>query len=161
MPVEFVATQQAERYGRFVGEPNPEQLAKYFHLDETDLRRISRRHADHNTLGSAVQLGTVRFLGTFLSQYTDVPLDAVAYLARQLNVADVQCLRRYRDDVRWRHLADIKRHYGYQDFSEPVHVYRLVRWLYTRATIGAESPSVLFDHATSWLIEHKIRRLSP
>ena len=156
MPVDFLTTAQEQRYGRFAGEPTWEQLAKYFHLDETDRRRISRRHRNHNKLGFAVQLATVRFLGTFLAQPTEVPSGAVTYLARQLEIPDPDCLRQYRDDARWRHVLEIRESYGYRELGDPRQVFHLVRWLYTRASLSAEGPSVLFDHATRWLVEQKI-----
>ena len=43
----------------------------------------------------AVQLGTVRLLGTFLSDPLDVPGEAVAYVAEQLRIADPSCFARY------------------------------------------------------------------
>ena len=44
----------------------------------------------------------------------------------------------------------------YQDFnSQPEH-WRLVRWLYQRATLSAESPNLLFDLATARLVQRKI-----
>jgi Domain of unknown function (DUF4158) len=47
-------------------------------------------------------------------------------------------------------------HYSYRDFnSQPEH-WRLVRWLYQRATLSAESPSLLFDLATARLVQRKI-----
>jgi TnpA family transposase len=156
MPVDFLTAAQEQRYGRFAGEPTPQQLAKYFHLDETDRRRISRRHGDHNKLGFAAQLGTVRFLGTFLAQPTEVPRGALMYLALQLGISDPGCIRHYQDDARWRHVEEIRESYGYRELTESPQVFRLVRWLYTRASVSAERPSVLFDHATAWLVEHKV-----
>ena len=46
--------------------------------------------------------------------------------------------------------------YGYQDFSAQPGHWRLVRWLYQRAWIGAESPSMMFDLTTARLVEQKI-----
>jgi hypothetical protein len=58
MPAEFLTKEQEERYGRFCEAPNPEQLTKYFWLDDQD-------HSVKSKFGSYVlekfhngQLGT-------------------------------------------------------------------------------------------------------
>ena len=157
MPVEFLSAEQEKRYGHYVGEPSPEQLAKYFYLDNVDFKLIKERRGNHNRLGLALQLCTVRFLGTFLTDPTDVPVVVIEFLAKQLGINDTTSLERYRNsETRWEHTALIKQSYGYQDFhAQPSH-WKLVRWLYQRSIISTESQSLLFDLTTARLVERKI-----
>jgi len=158
MPVDFVTVEQERRYGRFNGEPSEAQLSKYFYVSETDFDLIRQRRGDQNRLGFALQICTVRFLGTFLANPIDVPPGAVAFVAAQLGITDLSCLPRYleRETTHREHAGEIQRSYEYQDFiDQPAH-FQLVRWLYTRAWLTAERPSVLFDLATARLVDRKI-----
>ena len=77
MPVSFLTAVQKQRYGRYTGELTAAQLAQHFHFDESDRRHIAQRRHPHNRLGFAVPWGTVRFLGTFLLDPTQVPRSVV------------------------------------------------------------------------------------
>jgi Domain of unknown function (DUF4158) len=95
MPTEFLSDEQEQAYGHYVGTPSTQQLSRYFHLDDADRERVNEGRGADNKLGFAVQLTTVRFLGTFLAEPTDVPSDVVAYVAAQLGIRDVACLADY------------------------------------------------------------------
>ena len=157
MPVSFLTADQERRYGGYAGEPSSEQLARYFHLDDADRELVAAKRWDHMRLGYAAQLGTVRFLGTFLDDPTAVPAGVAADLARQLGVTDPRCLARYREGgVRWQHAREIRSRYGYREFTDPTAGFRLVRWLYALCWTGTDRPSVLFDRATAWLVAERV-----
>jgi len=139
MPVEFLTKAQEQRYGRYTTDPSEAQLARYFHFSDTDIKLIAQRRGEINRLGFALQLGTVRFLGTFLTNPTDVPPVVVDYLAKQLGMTDTEGWSSYGTSrTHFDHAAEIKHFYGYRDFSSPSESFRLVRWLYTRAWVSNE-----------------------
>ena len=119
---------------------------------------IGTRRGDENRLGFAIQLGTVRFLGTFLPCPAEVPEGVVRFVASQLEIRDATASRRYsrRTATHREHASEIQGRYGYRPSSDPVESFKLVRWLYARATLSAERPSVLFDLATARLVERKV-----
>ncbi|MGW4280822.1 DUF4158 domain-containing protein [Nocardia sp. NPDC004750] len=63
---------QVAAYERFVGDLTRSELGGFFLLDSTALDLIADKRGPHNRLGAALQVGTVRFLGHFL---TEDPLD--------------------------------------------------------------------------------------
>ncbi len=101
-------------YGLYGGEPSQAQLDRYFHLDAGDRELVDARRGAHNRLGFALQLGTVRFLGRFLADPTDMPAPVVVYLAAQLDIDDPDVLKGYarRQSTQWEHAEQIRRAYG-------------------------------------------------
>jgi hypothetical protein len=153
VPVDFLSAAQIASYGRYGEAPSARQLERFFHFDDRDRERIAGRRGDHNRLGFAVQLATVRFLGTFLAH----PAVVAATLARELAV-DPGRLAGYarRGQTHREHAGEIQRVYGYRDFSDPSAQGELTAWLHARTWTTAERPSVLFDLATARLIEAKV-----
>jgi hypothetical protein len=148
MPVEFLTSEQEAQYGHYAGSPSAKQLALCFHLDDGDLMYIKALHEDDTRLGFAVQLGTTRFLGTFLSDLTEVPDNVVEHMARQLNV-DASLWQEYSERSQRRHKKKIRELYGFEDFHQSQKPFFLLRHLYARAWLTAEKHLVLFDFATA------------
>ena len=95
MPVKFLTETQKKHYGRLTGELSPVELARYFHMDDKDRALINKRRGNHNRLGFGLQLGTVRYLGTFLPNPIDVPDGIIDFVACQINITKADGLIRY------------------------------------------------------------------
>ncbi len=157
MPVYFLTAEQRANYGRYTSEPTSEDLTRYFYLDDSDYQRIMNKRGEHNRLGFAIQLTSLRYLGRFLDDCAKVPNKVVDVVARQLEIADTTCLSMYNDQrQRLRHIEEICQHYGYHEFHDPLVGFRFTRWIYTHCWTGTDRPSVLFERATTWLLAHKI-----
>ena len=156
MPVSFLTDQQQRRYGHYVGELTADQLAHDFHRDDAD-RELTSCAGASSPSWLALQLGTGRYLGTFLENPAETPPGVVAYVARQVGIADPACFAQYcAGEQRWEHAAELRRRYGYRDFASGTVQWRLNRWLYALCWSGTDRPSLLFDRATTWLLMHQV-----
>ncbi|MGI8412738.1 MAG: DUF4158 domain-containing protein [Solirubrobacteraceae bacterium] len=151
MPVEFLSDAEAAGYGRYDGGPSREELERVFFLDDADRALIARRRGEHNRLGFALQLATVRWLGVFLPDPTDVPTVVLEYLARQLQVEDLSCVGRYleRRPTRFDHAEEIKLACGLSEFAQARSEFE--DWVAARAWMTGEGPKAIFADAVGWL----------
>lgn len=93
-------------------------LGRWCHMSEADLALIDRRRQPGTRLGFAVQLATVRAIGTFLPDPDAVPGPVVASIAGQLDIDDPGLLASYsKSPARWQHTGEIRERYGYVDFA--------------------------------------------
>lgn len=157
MPVSFLSQVQRDSFGRFTGNPSPEELGKYFYLSDDELKLISEKRGSYSRLGFAVQYTTVRFLGTFLDDPADVPPAVIQTLSQQLGIRNPECISRYKENrLHHAHANEIRIQSNYKDFTDPMVGIRLGRWLYTLCWTGTERPSVLFERGHDWMLTHKV-----
>ena len=157
MAVSFLTAAQRDRYGRYPDVVTPNDLSRCFHLSDDDRAQIMSCRGHHNRLGFALQLSTVRYLGTFLDDPIAVPSSVLQSLSHQLDIHTLDGLQSYRNgEQREEHVTKIRKRYGYGDITEPRVGFRMTRWLYGVCWTGTERLSALFDRATAWLLAHKI-----
>ena len=157
MAVSFLTTAQRDRYGRYPDVVTPNDLSRCFHLSDDDRAQIMSCRGHHNRLGFALQLSTVRYLGTFLDDPIAVPSSVLQSLSQQLAIHTLDGLQSYRKgEQREEHVTKIRKRYGYGDITEPRVGFRMTRWLYGVCWTGTERLGALFDRATAWLLAHKI-----
>jgi len=120
MPVEFLTDDEAAAYGRYGAAPSQAELERVFFLDDEDQALIGLRRGDHMKAGFALQLVTVRWIGTFLEDPLDVPGAVLDFVAGQLGLADPSLVKKYAERVKTKsdHQQEIRRAYGLRDFAE-------------------------------------------
>ena len=125
--------------------------------DDADHALIAQKRGKHSRLGFAVQLGTVRYLGTFLEDPLAVPTPVLHTLAKQLRIDGLDGIHDYSASrQRYQHAIEIRVHYGYVEITQRTIGFRLTRWLYALCWTGTDRPSVLFERAAAWLVTHKV-----
>ena len=156
MPVEFLSDAEAATYGRFDGAPSRAELDRVFFLDDANRELIDKRRGAPNQLGFALQLTTVRWLGTFLPDPTDVPPVVLAYVARQLEIEDPSCAARYLDRrrTRFEHAEEIKASEGLRDFAAVSDEFE--QWVAARSYMTGDGPRAIFADAVGWLRERRV-----
>jgi TnpA family transposase len=122
----FLSTGQRDNHVRYTGAPSLQDLARYFHLDDTDRALIARKRGEHNRLGFAIQQCTVRYLGTFLDDPLDVPAAVLHALAKQLCIESMQDASAYcSGEQRWLNAMEIREVYGYPPSAQHLLLFTL------------------------------------
>ncbi|GAA3801961.1 hypothetical protein GCM10022226_22230 [Sphaerisporangium flaviroseum] len=147
MPVDFLSDEQVARYRRFRGEVSAAELEQFFRLDVKALDVLAGKRRPAAKLGWAVQWGTVRMLGTFLTEGPlDVPSEVLEFVAAQLDV-DPACAPEYltRPKTAYEHGWEIRDLLQLAEFSKHEHEVR--DYLAARVWSTVEGPRALFDRA--------------
>ena len=111
-----------------------------FFLDDEDRKLVDLRRGDHMKADFALQLVTVRWLGTFLEDPLDVPGEVLDFVAGQLSIADPAVVKRYTERVKteFDHQQEIRRKYGPRDFADAEA--ELAEWVAARAWTSRDGP---------------------
>ncbi|MGA6152067.1 DUF4158 domain-containing protein [Stenotrophomonas sp. NPDC087984] len=157
--MEFLTDEQATAFGSFADEPTRPELERFFFLDDEDRKLIAKRRGDHNRLGFALQMCTVRYIGLFLEDPLAVPWPVVEHLATQLEIEDASQIKRYteRQMTAYEHAWEIREAYGYHQYEDHAQGRKFRAFLHGRAwTAHAEGPKALFDHSVGWLRRNRV-----
>jgi len=106
--------------------------------------------------GFALQLVTVRWLGTFLEDPLDVPGAVLDFVAGQLGISDPSQVKKYteRAKTRFDHQREIRRACGLREFAEAEA--DLAGWVAARSWTSGDGPKAIFLDAVAWLRERKV-----
>jgi len=156
VPVEFLTNDQAAGYAAFRGMPSRSELERFFFLDDVDRELIEAKRRSRNRLGFAVLMTTARYLGVFLDDLDEVPVEVVDYLAEQLGIEDSSVLKAYgeRENTRLEHARELRQVLEYKEYASAEAELRV--WVYARARTTGDGPKSLFDASAAWLRERRV-----
>jgi hypothetical protein len=131
-------------------------LQAYFTLEPRDRKLIRSCRTNSTRLGMAVQLCTLRFLGTFLEDLHLVPESVLLHLQEELGLHNVN-FERYAnsEDARLDHRQPIIEHLGFREFTGAPFL-RAARMLYAKLSVSNEPTNSLIDAITLELEHHNV-----
>ena len=146
----FLTSAERARLSTFPQEIPAGDLGRCFTLTPEDLVHITRQRGDHNRLGFALQLCTLRYLGFIPDDLLEPPPAVLRLLAHQLNVpATVIDAYGQRQQTGSDHLSQVMQHLNYRR-ATPQDMGALEAWLVERA-LEHESPTFLLQLAAERL----------
>jgi TnpA family transposase len=153
----FLTAAERQRLTTYPAEISPEDLGRFFTLTPADLALVAQQRGDHNRLGFALQLCTLRYLGFLPTNLLEPPLAVLKLLTHQLGLAP-EMLTAYgeREQTRSDHLTQILDHFGYRR-ATAADLTALEAWLVERA-LEHDQPTFLLHTATEWLHGNRIVR---
>ncbi len=144
MPGQFLTRAERERLQSFPSEITPNEIITFFTLSDKDLTLVKKRSGDHNLLGFALQLGTLRYLSFIPDDFPQLPLKVVEYVAQQLKVSRL-AIADYgeRPQTRTSQLQEIQDYLGFRKPNKTDYQ-QLETWLLERA-MEHDRPLLLFQ----------------
>ncbi len=150
---------ERERFNSFPSEILFDDVVTFFTLTEQDQNLVRIRRGDHNRIGFALQLGTLRYLGFCPDDLSSTPLNVIDYLSQQLGYVDsANLLRAYgsREHTRTDHLQEVINYLDFRKASQ-ADLDNLGVWLQKRA-LEHDKPTYLFNLVCEKLYSDKIVR---
>jgi TnpA family transposase len=144
MSGQFLSQVERERLQSFPDEITQYEIITFFTLSDKDLALVKKRSGDHNLLGFALQLGTLRYLSFIPDNFPKLPSVVIEYVAQQLEVSPT-VLADYgeRSQTRTSQLQEIQDYLGFRK-SNTTDYQQLETWLLERA-MEHDRPLVLFQ----------------
>ena len=144
MPGQFLTRVERERLQSFPLEIATNEIITFFTLSDKDLTLVKKRSGDHNLLGFALQLGTLRYLSFIPDNFPKLPSVVIEYVAQQLEVSPT-VLADYgeRSQTRTSQLQEIQDYLGFRK-SNTTDYQQLETWLLERA-MEHDRPLLLFQ----------------
>jgi TnpA family transposase len=157
MPRRFLSQLERQRLTQFPDEVTPADCVVYFTLTPADKELLVSRRGDANRLGMALLLCSLRYLGYFPGDISQIPEKVVELVAHQLKLSPAS-LADYadRDETRREHLGELMQHLGFHRL-QPQQREKLVNWLGERA-LEHDRPSLLLQLACERLYQLRLVR---
>ncbi len=133
MSKEFLTAADWEQLNTYPDDLPSSDLGRFFTLSGRDLELVSQPRGDHNRLGFALQLTSLRYLGFIPEDLLTPPEDIIRLLAHQLDLPpSALCDYGGREQTRSDHLSQVMRYLSFRR-ATPLDLIELGAWLAERA----------------------------